>query len=288
MITPSISSTSDPAGATIPTTAMTSTEAAAIVEGYIRKFIQGSHILHYHGVVDAYGHLSFRHPLRPQIFIMAKNMPPAAVSSQDDLIQYWVENAEPVEEGAPKGYVERRIHSEIYKRHNHVTAVVHAHAEAVIPFTISGVPLRPCYHMAGFLGTDGPPVWDIADHFLRSDIPDMLVRHEHLGRSLAKSFDDGNVVTLMRGHGFTTISSSIEDAVFRAIYTMKNAAIQSATLSLSAASAATNNFSPSPAIRYLNRSEAWNAGETLSGTISRPWELWVREVGASGLYSSIA
>ncbi|KAJ4420223.1 hypothetical protein N0V85_000661 [Neurospora sp. IMI 360204] len=268
---------------------MTTTEAAAIVESVIRNFIHGCHILHYHLVLDAYGHISFRHPLRPHIFVMAKNMPPAAVSSQDDLIQYWVENAEPVEEGAPKGYVERLIHSEIYKRHNEVNAVVHAHADAVIPFTlISGIPLRSCYHMAGFLGTDGPPVWDIADHYLRSDIPDMLVRHEHLGRSLAKSFDGGNVVTLMRGHGFTAISSSIEDAVFRAIYTMKNAAIQSATLSLSAPSAATNNFSPSPAIRYLNRSEAWNAAETLSGTISRPWELWVREVGGSGLYSSIA
>ena len=267
---------------------MTTTEAAAIVESAIRKFIHGCHIPHYHGVVDAYGHLSFRHPLRPQIFVMAKNMPPAAVSSQDDLIQYWVENAEPVEEGARKGYVERRIHSEIYKRHKGVAAVVHAHADAVIPFSVSGVPLRPCYHMAGFLGTDGPPVWDIADHLLRSDIPDMLVRHEHLGRSLAKSFDGGNVVTLMRAHGFTTISSSIEDAVFRAIYTMKNAAIQSATLSLSAASAATNNLSSSPAIRYLNRSEAWNAAESLSSTIARPWELWVREIGASGLYSSTA
>lgn len=265
---------------------MTTTEADGVLEGLIRKFIHGSHILHYHSVVDAYGHLSFRHPLRSHIFVMAKNMPPAAVSSPDDLIQYWVENAEPVEEGVPKGYVERRIHSEIYKRHHNVNAVVHAHADAVIPFTISGVPLRPCYHMAGFLGTDGPPVWDIASHFLRSDIPDMLVRHEHLGRSLAKTFDGGNVVTLMRGHGFTTISSSIEDAVFRAIYTMKNAAIQSSTLSLSAASAATNNLSPSPAVRYLNRSEAWNAAETLSSTASRPWQLWVKEVEASGLYSN--
>jgi hypothetical protein len=33
-----------------------------------------------------------------------------------------------------------------------VNCVVHSHAEAVLPYVTSGVPLVPLFHMAGFLG----------------------------------------------------------------------------------------------------------------------------------------
>lgn len=53
---------------------------------------------------------------------------------------------------APKGFAERFIHSEIYKKYHGVQSVVHAHAEAVLPFSISSIPLRPVFHMAGVMG----------------------------------------------------------------------------------------------------------------------------------------
>src|SRR5690606_19467590 len=104
--------------------------------------------------------LSFRHPLHADVFVMSHSIAPATISSPKDLISYRVDNAEPVEPTSSNGYEERRIHSEIYKRHPHIHAVVHSHSEAVVPYAISNVPLRACYHMAGFLGAGGAAVFD--------------------------------------------------------------------------------------------------------------------------------
>jgi hypothetical protein len=99
-------------------------------------------------------------------------MAPATISSVQDLVQYRVEDASPLDQGAPNGYVERYIHSEIYKQYPAVNSVIHSHSHAVVPYTISSqtkrptsrvpsplqsnifldVPFRACFHMAGFLG----------------------------------------------------------------------------------------------------------------------------------------
>lgn len=52
-----------------------------------------------------------------------------------------------------EGYRERCIHSEILKKYPGVNSAVHSHSEAVLPYGISGVEMKPCFHMAGFLGT---------------------------------------------------------------------------------------------------------------------------------------
>lgn len=258
-----------------------------------RKFITGCHILHLHGVLDAYGHLSARHPFRPDVFIMSRSMAPGTVSSPDDLIEYWVENAEPVATSAAKGFAERHIHSEIYRQHPGVHAAVHSHAEAVVPYTIVDVPLRPCYHMAGFLGLGGglgPPVWDAADFVAEDDVHDMLVRDKGLGSRLAQCFDDGSAVALMRGHGFTAVAGRVEEAVLRAVYTQKNAAIQTAALAIHGAHAGGDGggtAAPRPA-RYLNGREAVDCTEMTRWSAERPWRLWAREVEACGLYVNSA
>jgi ribulose-5-phosphate 4-epimerase/fuculose-1-phosphate aldolase len=106
-----------------------------------RKLISGSHILHYHNVLDAYGHLSCRHPFKPDVFIMSREAAPGTISSPADLIEYFVSNAEPVDPDSAKGFAERHIHSEIYKAFPDTQAVLHSHADSVIPYTINGVPL---------------------------------------------------------------------------------------------------------------------------------------------------
>src|ERR1700753_3984154 len=75
-----------------------------------------SHILHHHGIVDAYGHVSVRNPDNPKTFFLSRNMPPALMSSVDDIVEYQIENSEPVEKDAPNGFAERCIHSEILKK----------------------------------------------------------------------------------------------------------------------------------------------------------------------------
>jgi hypothetical protein len=67
---------------------------------------------------------------------------PALVSSRDDIEEYYVEDATPVNKDSPKGYAERFIHSELYKSYQDVNSVVHSHSEAVIPFSISSFPVR--------------------------------------------------------------------------------------------------------------------------------------------------
>lgn len=79
-------------------------------------------------------------------------MPPALVSSPDDLVEYHVDSADAVEKSAKPGYIERYIHSEIYKRYPNINSVVHSHSSDVLPYCISGVPLKNTIHMAGFLG----------------------------------------------------------------------------------------------------------------------------------------
>jgi ribulose-5-phosphate 4-epimerase/fuculose-1-phosphate aldolase len=119
----------------------------------LQTLITANHILHYQNVVDAYGHVSFRHPDKPDVFIMSGDKAPALVSSAADLIPYWVIDALPVDPSAKKGYQERFIHSEIYKKFPEINSVVHSHSQTVLPYTMNGVAMQPAFHIAGFLGT---------------------------------------------------------------------------------------------------------------------------------------
>lgn len=83
-------------------------------------------------------------------------MPPALISTPEDLVEYHVDSAEAVEKDAKPGYLERYIHSEIYKRFPAINSVVHSHARDVLPYCTSGVPLKNTIHMAGFLGEFAP------------------------------------------------------------------------------------------------------------------------------------
>jgi ribulose-5-phosphate 4-epimerase/fuculose-1-phosphate aldolase len=83
---------------------------------------------------------------------MCGYMAPGVVSSSEDLIEYYVADGSTVDPNAKKGYSERFIHGEMFKKFPAVNCVIHSHAEAVLPYVTSGVPLLPVFHMAGFLG----------------------------------------------------------------------------------------------------------------------------------------
>lgn len=220
-------------------------------------FIDASHILHHHGVVDAYGHISVRNPQNPSTFFMSQNLAPALISSRADVIEYNVSDASPVDPNARPGYSERCIHSEILKRYPGVNSVIHSHCADILPYCVSSVPLKPTIHMSGFLSSP-VPVWDISPHYTPEDRRDLLVRNTRLGGSLASAFSTDHAVTtlanidpslsspsainpnahplpshttlLMRGHGFTTASASVRGAVFQAVYTAAAARTQTSAL----------------------------------------------------------
>ncbi|KAI1145836.1 class II aldolase and Adducin N-terminal domain-containing protein [Nemania diffusa] len=265
---------------------------AANLTQLLGSFITGLHILHYNGVLDAYGHMSLRNPGDATTFFMSRNLPPALVSSPADIVEYRVADASPVAGAdAPAGFIERYIHSEVLRRFPAVNVVVHSHAPAVVPFGITDAPLRPAIHLAGFLG-ESVPVFDIAKHYLANDTQDLLVRNPRLGAALAAEFGaaaaGGSVsvefpVVLMRSHGFTTCAADIETAVFQAVYTQVNAQVQASATDLQAA-AVRGAGSGGDGVVYLTEQQAVDSWVSNSGTIQRPYALWVRQVQVDPLY----
>lgn len=254
-----------------------------------RKLITANHILHQQNVVDAYGHISIRCPGAPDRYFMSGYMAPALVTSPDDLIEYWVKDSSPVSPNAKKGYSERFIHGELFRRFPDVNCVVHSHAEAVLPYVTSGVPLLPMFHMAGFLGSD-VPVFDIEKVYVQGDQQDMLIRNQTLGSALASKFVDGDPVStypkhsvvLMRRHGYTTHGKDIETTVYRAIYTSVNASVQTNATLLRSAMPST--MTPKFELEPLTEPMTQGCIKMNEGTQDKPWKLWVAEVEKSPLY----
>ena len=146
----------------------------ATLRASLSTLITASHILHHHSILDAYGHISLRNPSNPSTFFLPRNLAPALIRSGDDLVEYHISDASPVlGSQAPHGYVERAIHAAVLKRWPGANAVLHAHDEEIMPWTLvvseddseeeakKEHGLAAVSHMAGFLGT-GVPVWDIA------------------------------------------------------------------------------------------------------------------------------
>ncbi|MDM9560101.1 MULTISPECIES: class II aldolase/adducin family protein [Bordetella] len=221
----------------------------------IDDLVVANRVLARFGVLDGFGHVSVRHPRDPQRFLLSRSLAPELVTA-DDIMEFGMDS-EPVAGDARKPYLERYIHGEIYRARPDVQAVVHSHSPSVIPFAGSSVRLRPIYHMAGFLG-GGAPVFDIRCCFGDTD---MLVRNRDHGRELAGTLGERSVA-LMRGHGFVAVGPSIPVAVYRAMYTEMNAALQHKAIGLNGD------------ITYLSEQEAALADEMMAGVMNRPWELW--------------
>jgi hypothetical protein len=133
----------------------------------IEDLVIGSRILADFGVLDGFGHVSARHPTNPNHFLLSRSLAPALVNA-GDIMEFDLEgNA--VDGGGRSLFLERFIHSEIYRVRPDVMAVVHAHSPGVIPFSVSQTPLRPMYHNAAFLAA-GAPVWDIRKQFGETDM----------------------------------------------------------------------------------------------------------------------
>jgi HCOMODA/2-hydroxy-3-carboxy-muconic semialdehyde decarboxylase len=172
----------------------------------LTELVVANRVLSNENIVDGYGHVTIRHPGDPTRFFMARSLPPEMVE-RDDIMEFSVADASPVDDDRQPA-VERFIHSEIFAARPDVQAVVHAHAEDVLPFGITDVPLKPVIHSGSFIGSR-VPVWDIADRFGDTN---MLVTNVAQGRDLAVCLGD-NSVALMRGHGFAAAASTLIEVV---------------------------------------------------------------------------
>ena len=223
----------------------------------IEDLVAANRILAAESVVDGYGHVSVRHDKDPNRYLIARSVAPELVTAADILELDLDSNA--VDLRGRKMYLERFIHGEIYKVRPDVKSVVHHHSAAVIPFGVSGVALRPVYHMAAFVGL-GVPVFEIRD---AGGTTDLLVKTPELGKALARTLGD-KPAALMRGHGAVVVGESLPMAVGRSIYLQMDARLQAQAMALSGE------------VKYLDAGEV----EQLRGLDSydRAWELWKRKV----------
>src|ERR1700757_471429 len=237
------------------------------LDDLLRDLVVANRILSREDVVDAYGHISVRHPDNPKRFFMSRSRAPELVE-RHDLIEFDQEG-EPVKDKR-QPYLERFIHAGIFEARPDVIAVVHAHAEDILPFGISSAtPLRPVIHSGSFLGAR-VPIWDIADKFGDTNL---LVANVEQGRDLAKCLGASNV-TLMRGHGFAAAARSLIEVVRMAVFLPRNARALFKAAQLGGQ------------IRYLSQGEidARNRGYgPYAPETWRAWEYWANKAGVGNL-----
>jgi ribulose-5-phosphate 4-epimerase/fuculose-1-phosphate aldolase len=230
------------------------------LDDLLDDLVAANHVLYNEHVVDGLGHISVRDPENPARFYLSRAVAPGQVRRKD-LIHYELDGTALDAEGR-SSYLERFIHGEVYRVRPEINSVMHSHSEEPIVFGVTGATLRGLTHMHHFL--KDVPIFEIRDS--PSNTPgNLLVDTIQLGKDLANVIGSGPVA-LMRGHGMVTVGTSIPEAVYRGIYTVQNARLQSEAMRFN------------KPITFLNDEElAYHFKGFTSGDYSRPWNLWKEE-----------
>jgi len=230
----------------------------------IEELVIANHILYDQNAVDGYGHISVRNPANPNTFFLARSIAPSSVKVED-IIEFDM-SGKALNGDNRTAYGERFIHSGILKNRPDINSVIHGHAPPILPYGLTGTTLKPVYHMSSFLG-EGAPIFEIRNFAKPNPDTDMFISNVELGNALSQTMGLQYFV-LMRGHGYAAGGDSIKKAVFRAIYAIQNASIQSEAMKMGQ-------------VQYLTPGEAAISQETIEKTIGRPWQLWTERVKKS-------
>jgi HCOMODA/2-hydroxy-3-carboxy-muconic semialdehyde decarboxylase len=172
------------------------------------------------GAVDAYGHVSVRHPIKNDHFLLSCSRSPELVE-QSDIMEFDRDgNAVGADNRPP--YMERAIHAGIYAARPDVNCVAHGHARVLIPFTVTNLRMRPVFLTSDEIGSR-VPVWDIRGRF--GDATDMLIKEMDHATDLAAALGHESVV-LLRGHGFVAAARSASHMIRLCRALLDNAAVQ--------------------------------------------------------------
>jgi HCOMODA/2-hydroxy-3-carboxy-muconic semialdehyde decarboxylase len=238
------------------------------LERTIGDLVIANRILAKEDVVDAYGHVSIRHPQKPDRYLLSRSLSPEFVTAKD-VIEFSLDG-KPINDERP-GYLERFIHGAIYEARPDVNAVIHSHAEDILPFSISKTPMCCVAHVASDMGTQ-VPVWDIADKF--GDETNLLVINMAQGRDMATKLGKNSVV-LMRGHGFSAAADGLLKLVRMSVYLPRNARILLAAMRMGEFKALSEGE-----IRTRNN---FRAG---APEMQRGWEFWARRAGCGDMLAA--
>jgi ribulose-5-phosphate 4-epimerase/fuculose-1-phosphate aldolase len=235
---------------------------------------RANRILANENVVDAFGHISVRHPENSSRYFLSRSISPDLVQPED--IREYTLDSEPVKNSDDRHYIERVIHGEIYKARPDVMAVCHHHAPEIIPYAITGEKLVPVFLMAASMGATVPH-WDQRKEFGDTNL---LVSKPEEGRSLARVLGP-NWVVIMSRHGATVAGRSLREVMFRTYYSVRNASLQTQAKLIGE-------------IQPLSAGEIEKSMETnlQPGQLARAWGYWSKRLdrleGLSGKKSAPA
>ena len=231
----------------------------------IRDLVIANRILARENVIDGFGHVSVRHPMNPDRFLLSRSRSPEIVS-RDDIMEFELDGTL-VSDDPRRPYAERYIHGAIYMARPEINSVSHHHAHSVIPFSLSDIPLRPAFHMASVTG-HGTPVWDSQPEFGDTN---MLVDTLEMGHSLARMLGN-NATALLRGHGAVCAATNLRAICMVSIYMRDNAELILNTLPLGPP-------------KYLSPGEIEKTAVILLSDmpLARAWDYWTARAGFQGL-----
>jgi ribulose-5-phosphate 4-epimerase/fuculose-1-phosphate aldolase len=229
------------------------------LQSCLHELAVANHIFVNEGIIDAFGHVSARHPFHPNRYFLSCARPPELIEVSD-LIELTLDG-EPVHSANAEMHSERVIHGEIYKARPDVMAICHHHCSSTLPFCITGEQLVAVYHLGASIGPE-VSFWDQHDEFGDTSLS---VQSARKGASLARALGR-NALVLMRCHGATVVGSSLRELVFRTVYSCRNAEYQSKAMLLGRISA-------------LSYGEIQMAGSlTNQPGVDRAWEHWVKRL----------
>ncbi len=230
----------------------------AKLDDLLEDLVTANHVLAKYGIVDSFGHISIRHPDRPDRFFLSCSRAPERVK-RDDIVEFNLD-CEPIDAKGKHLYTERPIHGGAYQARPDVMSVIHNHSPGVIPYGITGHKMRPIMHMCGTIG-DEVPIWDQHKKFGDTNL---LVESMAMGRDLVKTLGKGRTA-LMRGHGAMVVGPELRATVYTAIYLELNAKLQMQAEAMGK-------------VKFLTKGEADAVAKTTTpANVNRAWENWCRK-----------
>ncbi|MBW1773931.1 MAG: class II aldolase/adducin family protein [Deltaproteobacteria bacterium] len=229
--------------------------AAQNAEAAVLDCVLANRILSNEEILDAFGHVSVRNPENKDTFFQSRSLAPGLVT-QNDILEIDLEG-NVITKTEMKPYGERIIHAAILKARPDVNAVFHGHPHSIIPFSSTGIPIKPIAHFSAMF-YQGVPLFD--DYDVSSG---MLIATPEEGERVARTLGDARAV-LLRDHGCCVVGDSIQTMVMASIYLRDNAALQYQALQLGEP-------------KYLSYEEGEQATRISESALAveRAWGYWV-------------
>jgi ribulose-5-phosphate 4-epimerase/fuculose-1-phosphate aldolase len=178
------------------------------IDAIKEKMVLYCKVLQKQGVLDGYGHLTYRLDNR---ILSTPRMPPGKVTLRDLIVLD--ANGKKLEgDGAPNG--ETPMHVSIYAARPDVRCILHYHPDELVAVSVAGDGIKVVVN-SGIPFARGVPIFDSP----------LLIRTSELGSKVAQTLGDRNAV-ILRGHGGTVVARDLDTLLRLGIDLVRTAKVQ--------------------------------------------------------------